>query len=260
MNVTHDNGEVVPTTVNLLGTGDSFGEVALLRNLQRNASVITTEPTEVLTLTRAHYLRTIQRFEMSNLDTKINRITKTRPFNTMATGVPGCPLRKLAEVARDRHLDSNQVVVKQGEPADELFMIETGILHVMQKVAFKGKRVEVRIATLTPGDFFGEHSLLNGPNGTTPASVVCSTFVHLLVINKRQFDHRCLRPPLRKAIADAAVRYPKDESLYMRLQDHDKVRRESCGGSGALLWGYTTLSTRCFLTHSHHSLTDSLTD
>ena len=48
-----ESNEIVPTTVNYLSTGDCFGEVALMRKRQRNASVITMEPTEVLSMTRA---------------------------------------------------------------------------------------------------------------------------------------------------------------------------------------------------------------
>ena len=45
-----------PRRVALLRDGDHFGEVALLRNLPRSATVKTTCPTVVLSLQRRHFL------------------------------------------------------------------------------------------------------------------------------------------------------------------------------------------------------------
>jgi CRP-like cAMP-binding protein/Fe-S-cluster-containing hydrogenase component 2 len=60
----------------------------------------------------------------------------------------------LANLLRPVHTPRGATVVRQGEPADALYLIESGQVVVVQS--------ETKIATLGEGDFFGEIALLTG--------------------------------------------------------------------------------------------------
>ena len=49
-----------PILLNTLGTGDFFGEMALLDDYPRSATVIAREPTECLTLSKWHFLAELE--------------------------------------------------------------------------------------------------------------------------------------------------------------------------------------------------------
>lgn len=52
--IAHEDGREI--ILSLLGEGDSFGELSLLDGKPRSASVIALEPTELITLSRPHFL------------------------------------------------------------------------------------------------------------------------------------------------------------------------------------------------------------
>lgn len=53
-------------------------------------------------------------------------------------------------------------IVKTGEPGTSMFIVVEGVLDVVVNKIHKGKRVQVTVNRLEPGDFFGEMSLLTG--------------------------------------------------------------------------------------------------
>lgn len=87
-------------------------------------------------------------------------------------------LRSVAKIARVFDVAAGTVLTRAGEPGDEFFLILDGTA-----------RAEVsaeKQASLHPGEFFGEMSLLDG--GPRSATVVADTPVRLLVISRRHFS------------------------------------------------------------------------
>jgi CRP-like cAMP-binding protein len=83
----------------------------------------------------------------------------------------------VARIARVFDVPAETLLTRAGEPGDEFFLILDGTA-----------RVEVspeKRATLHPGAFFGEMSLLDG--GPRSATVVADTPVRLLVIGRKHF-------------------------------------------------------------------------
>ena len=74
---------------------------------------------------------------------------------------------------------AGDTIVRQGERGDDLYLIETGEVDV--RVGKDAARQEV-VATLGPGDFFGEIALLTGAERI--ASVVATTPLTLLRLSK----------------------------------------------------------------------------
>jgi len=91
-----------------------------------------------------------------------------------------CSKRDLQKVARavdELKVEADREIVKQDSRGRECFVIAEGEAAV--------KRNGRRIATLGPGDHFGELALLDG--GVRTASVVAKSPMTLLVLGQREF-------------------------------------------------------------------------
>src|SRR5262249_13716172 len=79
--------------------------------------------------------------------------------STLFARADAASLRELALHLRRRRFRRNEVIFHQGDPGDSLHVVTSGSLKVVLPSA-EGE--EAIIATLRPGDFFGELALLDG--------------------------------------------------------------------------------------------------
>ena len=89
----------------------------------------------------------------------------------------GDAVRRLLEGATLTRVAAGEVVLRQGDPADAFYVIQAGRARV--------EKGDVKLATLGPGDFFGELGLLFG--GVRMATVTADTAMELLVIDGESF-------------------------------------------------------------------------
>jgi CRP-like cAMP-binding protein len=110
-----------------------------------------------------------------------------------------CPEGVLIEVGRrlrHRHFRRNEVVFHQGDPGDALHVITDGAVKI---VLPSPEGDEAIIATLRPGDFFGELALLDGQPRSATATAVEPTETLSLPrdVFRELVDHH---PELRDAL------------------------------------------------------------
>jgi cAMP-dependent protein kinase regulator len=92
-------------------------------------------------------------------------------------------------------LDKDQVVVREGDAGDTMFVIVTGTVRVMTRL--KGK--EIQLAVLGEGEFFGEGSLITGKPRT--ATIVACEEVELLCLSKEALDRiAAMKPRVRDVL------------------------------------------------------------
>jgi CRP/FNR family transcriptional regulator, cyclic AMP receptor protein len=112
-------------------------------------------------------------------------------------GLDRADLRTVALFADELDVQSGRVLVEEGRLAWEFFAIEEGTAEVT-----RGGQV---IATLGPGDFFGEIGLLEGDRrtatvtATSPMKLIVLTGAQLRVIDKRMPE---VAARIRQAVAD----------------------------------------------------------
>lgn len=87
-------------------------------------------------------------------------------------------LDRIASLADELDVPKGKVLIRQGDTGWECFVIAEG----MAKATMRGRGS----ATLGPGSFFGEMSLLDG--GPRSATVTAETDMHLLVLSSRDFS------------------------------------------------------------------------
>jgi small-conductance mechanosensitive channel/CRP-like cAMP-binding protein len=94
----------------------------------------------------------------------------------------GPVLRRLAALAKGRLFSPGETIVRQGDDADELFIIERGTVAVL--LTKKGEQPS-EVTRLGPGQFFGEMALVTGER--RQATVRAVTECELMVIGHDAF-------------------------------------------------------------------------
>jgi len=87
-------------------------------------------------------------------------------------------LTRIAETATLRHFEPGEVIIREGEAGEELFLISEGAVEVM--------RDDHEVARLGPAEFFGEVSLISGQPRN--ATVVATEPVDAYVVEKDELD------------------------------------------------------------------------
>jgi small-conductance mechanosensitive channel/CRP-like cAMP-binding protein len=90
-----------------------------------------------------------------------------------------------------------EVILRQGEPGDSLYVVESG--EVAVRLALNGAQRDV--ATLSAGQFFGEMSLMTGESRS--ATIVAKTDVQCYVVSKDAFQEiLAAKPELAATISE----------------------------------------------------------
>ena len=114
-------------------------------------------------------------------------------------------LERLSQLTDEVEIGLGRVLAEQGETGHEFFIVLDGHLSVLD-----GRKP---IATLGPGDFFGEIALLDGRPRT--ATVRAEGITRLLVVAHREFhalmdEFPSVRTAVLEAVADRLRRVEAD--------------------------------------------------
>lgn len=114
-------------------------------------------------------------------------------------------LKKVARALHEAEVAEGRVLVEEGEMGAYLFIIVSGIAVV--------RRQGRTVATLRPGDFFGELSLLD--RKPRSASVECRTDISVLLLSHARFVKLLDSTPTvgKKLLRSMASRLRESESL-----------------------------------------------
>jgi CRP/FNR family transcriptional regulator, cyclic AMP receptor protein len=106
-------------------------------------------------------------------------------------------LARCTESLRSRRYRRNETIFHQGDPGDSLYIIQAGAVKIVLPDP-EGDE-EAIIATLSPGDFFGELALLDGEEHSATAVALEPT--EALVLRRDAFDRLVDEDPsLRRAL------------------------------------------------------------
>ncbi|MCY2965639.1 MAG: cyclic nucleotide-binding domain-containing protein, partial [Planctomycetota bacterium] len=149
-----------PVTLGSLGPGDFFGEQSLLTGKARSASVRASEDCVLFRISKTDFEGLLT--QRPEIRTYLERFLQDRgvvDFLRSATFLGSLPPRELAQLL-DRlktcDFPAYTDIVRQGEPGDQMYLILSGEVEVTQ-IAQGLKRT---LAHLSPGQYFGERSLL----------------------------------------------------------------------------------------------------
>lgn len=174
--------------------GDCFGELALLYNCARAASVQAKEKSICWQLDRETFNHIVKDAAAKKRERYSEFFNKVPLLNS----VDAYGRSQVADALKTEKLDKGTSIIKQGETGDKFYIIEAGECEA-KKTSDSGEQV----IQLKEGDYFGELSLLN--NEPRAASVNALTDVKLLTLDRRAFNR--LLGPLRDMLLGEANRY-----------------------------------------------------
>ncbi|KAE9964680.1 hypothetical protein BLS_008147 [Venturia inaequalis] len=163
------------------GPGTSFGELALMYNAPRAATVVSTEPSMLWALDRVTFRRILmdsafQRRRMyENFLEEVPLLATLKPYERS----------KIADALETQKFAPGSTIIKEGDPGESFFILESGEADVFKAGNDKS------IKSYTKGGYFGELALLN--DAPRAASVVAKTEVKVATLGKDGFQ-RLLGP------------------------------------------------------------------
>jgi CRP-like cAMP-binding protein len=135
-----------------LGAGDCFGEAALLGEGRRLATVKADTAVTVLALGREAFTRLQGQLQADQL-ASVLRNSAALKKSAFFGSLPAERLSSLAFQLTRRTVQAGQTLITRGEPGTECFLVSQGRFEVLGEG-------DAAVATLGPGDHFGEVALL----------------------------------------------------------------------------------------------------
>ena len=225
--------------VRTYGPGDSFGELALLWNQPRAASIHCKTFCHFAVLRREDYEKNLHRLQKRRLEEKVEFLLGQPMFKAWSKGA----MTKLSYYFYERSYSWKQVVYKTGDPATEIHFIKKGEFRLVKDLPTasrstdnlaslfrprlfsnptdkrKSKKI-VEIASLTHGEVIGLDEIFN----CTPRSCTCISYsgdAETYVISKEDFFRRMKNE--EKIAQVKSLLNMRDKLRSQRLEKREKV-------------------------------------
>ncbi|KAH9816433.1 cyclic nucleotide-binding-like protein [Melampsora americana] len=237
--------------VHSYGPGGSFGELALMYNAPRAATVIATSQSATLWALDRVTFRSILMEHTSRKRKMYESFLSTVPI--LASLTPG-ERSKIADSLEERTINEGVEVVKEGEIGREFYIIESGRVEVTKKR--EGDESEV-VGLLGKGDHFGELALLNSaPRAATVRAI--GGRLRVAALGEKAFT-RLLGPVIEILSRHAESHY--GQSSIKKKSLHHPISTQSLNSSNGVgtfgNWNANQLNTHSHH-HHHHGLVGNL--
>merc|ERR1711985_143535 len=191
--ITKDGTEVVVKTCE---AGDAFGELALLYNAPRAASVQAKDRCVCWKLDRETFNHIVKDAAAKKRDQYMDFFKEV----SLLKAVDAYGRSQVADALKPKEMSKGTEIISQGSEGQEFYIIEEGTCKAIKKQEGQAdKELELKA-----GDYFGELALLN--NEPRAASVFAeSDKVLLLALDRKAFNR--LLGPLKEMMAEAQNRY-----------------------------------------------------
>jgi cAMP-dependent protein kinase regulator len=178
------------------GPNEAFGELALLYNVPRAASITAVEDSKLWELDRETFNHIVKNAAIQQREHFEEVLSKIE----ILKGMDNYDRVQLADGIKEASFKENETVIRQGDWGDVFYMIEEG-----EAVALKRRNNgnEEEVLQYKKGDYFGELALLKGQ--PRAASVKATTDLKCLTLDRQSFTR--LLGPLQALLASKAEEY-----------------------------------------------------
>eukprot|EP00698_Gefionella_okellyi_P008508 TRINITY_DN210_c0_g1_i2.p1 TRINITY_DN210_c0_g1~~TRINITY_DN210_c0_g1_i2.p1 ORF type:complete len:3780 (+),score=1127.00 TRINITY_DN210_c0_g1_i2:350-11689(+) len=199
--VLRDDGEG-PQLMTTKQPGDCFGELALMYNMPRSATVCTAasgKPHVCWVTDRTTFRTVLMRCFMEEREKYSGFLDKVDLFSEHMQPFDRA---RLADAFEQRQYKAGEVVVHEGEKGDAFFVIESGEASVSKSGA-----TPRTVNVLTEGQYFGELALLN--DDPRAATVTAETALKVAVLSAEAFE-RLIPEDVRDRMREASASYSSE--------------------------------------------------
>ena len=193
-------GKTDPTFLKQYQPGEAFGELALLYNAPRAATITANDDCVLWKLDRDTFNHIVKDASQRRREKYEDFLTKVPIFETMEP----YERSKLADAFVEKKVSAGEKIITEGEPGNELFLLQEGTA-IATKTLEPGQAPE-KVMDYEVGSYFGERALLK--NEPRAANVIAQTDC-VLVSMDRHSVKRLLGPleELLKRNFDVYERY-----------------------------------------------------
>lgn len=136
-----------------MNSGKMFGELAILYNCTRTASVQAFTPCKLWAIDRHCFQSIMMRSGLQRQKEYMDFLKSVPTFKEL----PDETVSKMVDVLEEAHHDQGDYIIRQGARGDSFYIISNGKVKVTKRE--KGATEETFIRWLQRGDFFGERAL-----------------------------------------------------------------------------------------------------
>lgn len=191
--------------VAILDDGKSFGDLALLKDAPRNATISCLTDCHFATLFKDDYLRILGRIE----DSKINQFTELLKQIPVFKNWGKRNIHNLYHFFKPIKFHRNNSVFSPGDASSQVFIIKTGEFELSKQIKTDKKtKFNLKVAILTRGEMIGVDDVLQ----SKPRELSCSCYSsegELIAISAKDF----------------LLKIKSDESLAIFLKNHKQKFR-----------------------------------
>lgn len=164
----------VDTVVKTCEPGDVFGELALLYNTTRAATVKAKGAAKMWKLDRETFANIVRDAAANKREKMMGTLKKVPILSSLGD----YELSQIADAVKTEEFPSESVIIKQGDTGDVFYMVAEGTAKVV--------RDNNTVMQYKEGDFFGELALLH--DAPRAATVVTTSACSVLSLERRAFN------------------------------------------------------------------------
>jgi len=188
-----------PKMVKVYNPGESFGELALLYNAPRAASIKAVTDSVLYALDRATFNNIVKDAEVKRRERFEHILSKVEILESMDP----YERTKIADAASTIRHKKGDTIIKQGDTGDKFYFIEDGTAEATKLL--KGKEQPEIVYNYKEGDYFGELALLK--DEPRAANVVATSDITLLALDRDAFTR--VLGPLQDILKRNTAKYEK---------------------------------------------------
>ena len=188
-----------PTYLKTYKPGESFGELALLYNAPRAATIRAKTDSVLWALDRECFNNIVKDAAMKKREKYENTLKKVEILKS----IDPYELGQICDALKTVNFKAGDNIIKQNDTGDVFFILDEGHCHA-EKVFEEGKPAQ-RVKEYDPCEYFGELALLKGE--PRAASIYADTDCKLLSLDRMAFKR--LLGPLEKILQRNSENYIK---------------------------------------------------
>ena len=188
-----------PTYLKTYHPGESFGELALLYNAPRAATIRANTDSTCWALDRECFNNIVKDAAIKKREKYENTLKKVEILKS----IDPYELGQICDALKTENFKKGDCIIKQGDRGDVFYILDEGKAHA-EKVFEEGKKAE-KVKDYESGGFFGELALLKGE--PRAASIIADSNCRCLSLDRMAFKR--LLGPLENILQRNSENYIK---------------------------------------------------
>ena len=188
-----------PTYLKTYKQGESFGELALLYNAPRAATIRAKTDATCWALDRECFNNIVKDAAIKKREKYENTLKKVEILKS----IDPYELGQICDALKTQNFEKGETIIKQGDRGDVFYILDEGKAHA-EKV-FEDGNVPQNVKDYESGGYFGELALLKGE--PRAATIIADTYCKCLSLDRMAFKR--LLGPLEKILQRNSENYIK---------------------------------------------------